>query len=335
MSPELIVLGVMIVALVLYALLGGADYGGGMWDLLAFGSRARRQRDAIARAIGPVWEANHVWLILVVVLLFAGFPPAFSATMTGFHLPLSLALVGIVLRGSTFVFRAYDAQRDAVHRRWSTIFGVSSLFTPFLLGMTLGGVASGAVQMENGVVTSGFVAGWWTPFAVACGLFAQGLFAFLAAVYLTVETADDREVQEDFRLRAILSGLSLAPAALGVALLAGGGAPQLAESITRPWVLPLLLATSLAAVVALAALYLRSYSLARGAAVVQVSLVLVGWAAAQYPWFLPGTLSISDAAAPSSVQWSLVVCLGLGALLLIPSLLYLFKVFKRGTQKMR
>ncbi len=137
LALETILASVLFVALLVYALLGGADFGGGMWDLLAFGPRARRQREAIAAAIAPVWEANHVWLILVVVLLFTAFPVAFADIMTALNIPITVILIGIVLRGSVFVFRKYDAQNDTVHRRWSTIFGIASFLTPFFQGATI------------------------------------------------------------------------------------------------------------------------------------------------------------------------------------------------------
>jgi len=199
MPLELIIAAVLVISLILYALLGGADFGGGMWDLLAFGPRARQQREAIADAIAPVWEANHVWLILVIVLLFTAYPAAFAAIMTALHIPITVVLVGIVLRGAAFIFRKYDAQDDATHHRWSLVFSIASFFTPLFLGMTLGGLASGAIRVTDGLVTTGFFAGWTTPFAIACGLFAQGMFAFLAATYMTVETQTDRSLQADFR----------------------------------------------------------------------------------------------------------------------------------------
>src|SRR5207237_10100955 len=141
------------------------------------------KREAIGAAIGPIWEANHVWLILVVVVLFTAFPPAFAVIMTALHIPITAALVGIVLRGSAFAFRKYDGPDDTVHRRWSTLFGAASFFTPFALGVSLGALASGEIHVIAGEVASGFFAGWTRPFAVACGLVAQGLFAFLAAPY--------------------------------------------------------------------------------------------------------------------------------------------------------
>src|SRR6267142_812705 len=221
---ETIIAGVMISALILYALLGGADYGGGVWDLFAFGKRAPAQRALIAQAIGPVWEANHVWLILVIVVLFTAFPPAFAAISTALHIPLTLLLIGIVLRGTTFTFRSHDVKRDDVQRRWSLVFSIASTITPVLLGITLGAIASGSIRFENGVVVSGIFSSWLAPFPFAVGLFALTLFAFLAAVYLTLESPN-YELQEDFRLRALVAGVGVAVLALTVFLLAGTGAP--------------------------------------------------------------------------------------------------------------
>src|ERR1700747_3860573 len=132
---ETLIAAIMLASLILYAVMGGADYGGGMWDLLASGFRAKRQRQAIVEAIAPIWEANHVWLILVVVLLFSAFPRGFSAIMIALHIPITAMLIGIVLRGSAFAFRKYDSTDDAVQRRWSTVFGMACLFTPLFQGL--------------------------------------------------------------------------------------------------------------------------------------------------------------------------------------------------------
>src|SRR6201988_2349380 len=180
-----------------------------MWDLLACGSRAQRQRHAIVEAIAPVWEANHVWLILVIVLLFTAFPRAFSTIMIALHIPITAMLIGIVLRGSAFVFRKYDSTEDTVQRRWSTIFGIASFFTPFFQGLTLGALTTGAIHLVGDQVTTGFFAGWLTPFALTCGLFALALFAFLAATYLTVDARSEPNLQDDFRRRAIWSQITL------------------------------------------------------------------------------------------------------------------------------
>src|SRR5205809_7849752 len=160
---------IILVALTAYVLFGGADFGGGVWDLLASGPRAARQRDLIARAIGPVWEANHVWLILAVVLLFTCFPPAFARLGIVLHIPLSLVLIGVVLRGSAFTFWRYGGESDAEQRHWGVTFAVASLITPLLLGVTVGAVASGAVsgpRTPDTAFFSTYVAPWFTPFAL-------------------------------------------------------------------------------------------------------------------------------------------------------------------------
>src|SRR6266404_452978 len=321
----------MTAALIIYALLGGADYGGGVWDLLASGKRAPAQRALIAQAIGPVWEANHVWLILVLVILFTAFPPAFAAISIALHIPLTLLLIGIVLRGTTFTFRAHDAQRDDVQRRWSLLFSIASIITPLLLGVVLGAIASGTIKLENGVVVSGFLRSWLAPFPIAVGFFALSLFAFLAAVYLTVEASED-ELQEDFRLRALIAGITVGILALIVFLLAGTGAPTVRAGISRSWwALGLHLFTAVFAVGAFYALWTRKYRLARICAAAQVTLILLGWALAQFPHLVEPDITIAAAAAPRSTLRLLLGALAAGAIVLFPSYYYLFRVFKGAT----
>src|SRR5712664_2482820 len=140
----------MISALILYALLGGSDYGGGVWDLFAFGKRAPAQRALIAQAIGPVWEANHVWLILVIVVLFTAFPPAFAAILTALFVPMCILLVGIVLRGSAFAFRSHVPSHGPTERLLTRAFAIGSIVTPIMLGVSLGTLASGRIPIQNG-----------------------------------------------------------------------------------------------------------------------------------------------------------------------------------------
>jgi len=325
---EVIIAGVMVASLVLYALLGGADYGGGVWDLFAFGRRASAQRELIAEAISPVWEANHVWLILVIVILFTAFPPAFAAIATALHIPITLLLIGIVLRGTAFTFRTYDVQRDDVQRRWSLIFSVASIITPILLGTILGAIASGTIRVENGRLMSGFLRSWLVPFPFAVGVFALALFAFLAAVYLTVE-AQTRELQEDFRWRALVAGVVVGVLALTVFVLAKNGAPTVRAGISRTWwALGLHLLTAIFATSAFIALWTRRYKVARFCAAAQVTLILLGWAFAQYPYLIEPDFTISSAAAPAATLELLLAALIAGALVLFPSYYYLFRIFK-------
>jgi cytochrome bd ubiquinol oxidase subunit II len=326
---ETIVAIITLASLILYALMGGADFGGGVWDLLARGPRAARQRQLVSNAIAPIWEANHVWLILVVVLLFTAFPRAFAAMMTALHVPLTAMLLGIVARGSAFVFRKYDSKDDKVQQRWTRVFGVASVVTPFIQGACLGALASGAIRVEGSRVLTGFFAGWTSGFAVACGGFALALFAFLAAAYLTVDAEADREVQEDFRRRALVSELALAPIAAAVFFLArAGGAPEMYRELTRWWAPGLLALTTGCALVALWALWSRRYRVARAAAVGQVTLILTGWAVAQFPQLIVPDVDIWAVAAPPITLKLLVAALAAGAFVLLPSLYYLFRVFK-------
>ena len=330
---ETLIAAVMLASLILYALMGGADYGGGMWDLVASGPRAQHQLHAIVEAIAPIWEANHVWLILVIVLLFTGFPRAFSVIMTALHIPITAMLIGIVLRGSTFVFRKYDSTEDAVQRRWSTIFGIASFFTPFFQGLTLGALTTGAIHFVGDNVTTGFFAGWLTPFALTCGLFALALFAFLAATYMTVDTQDQPDLQNDFRLRALWTQMALIPLAIIVFVTSKYGAPFMYQGLTNWWA-PLLLGwTALSAITAALALWSRRFYLARIAAVAQVTFILLGWGLAQFPHLVTPDVTIQTAAAPESTFKLLLLALGAGVVVLLPSLLYLFQIFKGQEQR--
>jgi cytochrome bd ubiquinol oxidase subunit II len=325
---------VVFVALVAYTLLGGADFGGGVWDLLARGPRGERQRSAIAHAIGPIWEANHVWLVLVVVLLFTCFPAVFADLSVVLHIPLALMLVGIVLRGSAFAFRAFESTPSQAQRRLGHVFAAASIVTPLVLGMIIGAIVSGRVggappAEVGGSFTATFIAPWVSPFTLIVGLFALSLFAFLAAVYLTVDTEDEPDLQEDFRVRALAAAAGVfvtAGATLAVAHWVSRG---IAEAlIFAPVALALQLGTAAAAVTAIVALVRRQFRRARVAAAAQVALILTGWAFAQYPYLVPPTLTIRDTAAPASTLDAVFVALGVGALILFPALGYLFRVFK-------
>ena len=329
MSAAEVIYLVMGIGLVAYAVTGGADFGGGAWDLFAFGPRRREHREAIEGAIGPIWEANHVWLIFVIVLMWTVFPRAFAAMSTALHIPISLALVGIVFRGSAFVFRAYGLQPSERRARWGKVFGAASFVTPLFLGMTLGAVASGDIEVRFDPlrVTSGFLAGWLTPFAILVGLFSLSLFMLLAAVYLAADTSGD--VREDFRKRAlVMEGIAGVLAAL-VFWRALVEAPTLSRNLAESaWTWPIQILTAFFALVTTASLVYRRYRAARGAVAAQVGLVVIGFGLAMDEHILLDEVSLYVAGPRPEVLAPLLPALAIGSVVLLPSLWFLYRVFK-------
>lgn len=329
MRTDLALGGVMVAALVLYVLFGGADFGGGVWDLLASGPRKKEQRALIEKAIGPIWEANHVWLILVIVLLFAVFPRAFAALTTALHVPMTLFLLGVVFRGSAFTFRAYDSRGDRQQKRWGMMFSLASLVSPLLLGMMVGTIASGRIRVEGTTtITSGFFTPWLSPFPLAVGLYALALFAFLAAVYLANEAASP-DLKDDFRKRALGSGAAVGALAALCFALSLRYAPVIARGLTdHPFTWPLHILTAAAATTVFYALWRRRFALARLAAAVQGAMIVLGWAASQYPYLVVPDIALGAAGGNERTRTLILVALGVGSLLLFPSLYLLFRVFK-------
>jgi len=331
-APEVLVGAALAVSLLVYALTAGADFGGGVWDLLASkGELGVKQRKVIAEALAPIWEANHVWLILIIVLLFVDFPQVFAAITTALHIPLSLMLMGIVLRGSAFVFRSYGLQSDEVTRRWGTTFAMASVVTPIMLGITFGAVTSGSFRLTPGTshVQTDFVQEWVAPYPLALGLFCLVLFALLAAVYLILET-EDVALRESFRLRALVSAAAVGVLAFATLAVAKSGAPHLFEHLMHTWwSLPFQLATGSVALSVFWTLWTRRYRAARLLVMLQVACLLTGMVGAQYPYLLPPAFTLEVAAAPDNVLWWVLGALGAGVVLLLPSLYVLFWVFKR------
>jgi cytochrome d ubiquinol oxidase subunit II len=305
---------IALAAIAAYAVLGGADFGGGVWDLLASGPRRDAQRDAISDAIGPVWESNHVWLIFAIVVMFTCFPPAFADLATGLNAPLTLGLAGIVLRGSAFVFRNYASDNVALARGWTIVFGATSIVAPFFLGDAVGAIATGTYA-------------WLSPFALAVGAFAVALCAQVAAVFLLRETPRG-ELRDDFRRRAIRATLAVWALGLLPALFARTIEPSFFRALTGPTALLAIGTAMLLGALVMALVARRLDNLARIAVGAEVLAVLAGWFGAQAPAIVPGRYTLESAAASPAMLQAFLIAAGLGALVLIPSLLLLFAVFK-------
>jgi cytochrome d ubiquinol oxidase subunit II len=328
MNPAMILAGIMLGALVIYSLLAGADYGAGFWDLMCSGPRQEKQRQLIAQAIEPVWEANHVWLILVVVLMFAGFAPAFGAISIVLGIPVFLILLGIVLRGSSYVFRTYFAGSIRTQLYWGKVFSISSSMTPLFLGIVIGAISSDSVVVRDGTSENGFLRTWFHPFPIAVGVLSLSLFAYLSACYLTVET-DDLALQDDFRSRALFSGFISLLTAFATYVVAGDNARGIRDGLSdTPYVLLLESCAAIAALVAFHALWSRRYLRARIAAAAQVGLIIIGWGAAQYPYLVRPGLTIFNSAAPSNVLVAIEIACAFGGAVLLPSLFLLYRIFK-------
>jgi cytochrome bd ubiquinol oxidase subunit II len=317
---------ILLAGVVLYALFGGADFGAGIWDLLARGKRADAQRQEIARAIGPIWETNHIWLIFVIVLTFTIFPPAFAAISTALYIPLSLILVGITLRGAAFIFRAYAHDVVIAQQHWGRVFAISSTLTPVLLGMCAGAVASGDIRIGNGSVTSSLWMPWLGAFPVTIGLLALTTCAYLAAVYMTIETTGD--LQEDFRRRALGAGVAFALLGTIALPLAWKQAPYVWDGLWTRETWTIIPAAIIAGLITLWAVWTRHFRLARITAIIGVTIVLAGWSLAQYPYLIVPDLTYTEAAASSEMMRVTLIVYGVGAIFLIPSLFLLFALFK-------
>jgi cytochrome d ubiquinol oxidase subunit II len=318
-------------ALTAYAVLAGADFGGGLWDLLARGPRAADQRRAVSLAMGPVWEANHVWLIFMVTGLFTAFPAAFAVLSIALYLPFTIAVVGIVLRGAAFAFRAHGEPAAGELSAWGIVFGVASLVAPFFMGTAAAAVAAGAIHAPGGRLQSDYTAGWTTPLALVIGLFAVAICGYLAATYLMVETEDRPELQADFRRRAMGASLASGGLALLSLLLTWLEAPRLAESLFGRG-LPLVLLALVNGPLALWAVWRGRPRIARVAVAAQVVLVLWALAIGQWPYLVPPDLTIAATAAPAATLNALLVVDAAGMILLVPSLWLLFFVFKARKQ---
>ena len=325
MSLDVLAAGVVLVGLIAYAMFGGADFGGGVWTALAFGPRAREQREAIFRAMGPVWETNHIWLILVVVTLFTAFPPAFADLFTALLIPLSIALIGISFRGAAFAFRHFGHEGATSLPATAAVFSIASILTPMTMGMALGAVAGGHIGIEDGRVTSGLYEPWLRPFPIVCGLMGVAVCAFLTASYMTVRSSG--QMREDFRNRALAASLVLGALTTIAIPVSYWDASAFWDRLSAPAPIAVMALAVVAGLSSLVVLWRRWFVLAPAAAAGTVALVIGAWGAVQYPYFILPAEKIDEVAAGHETLVAFLVALPIGALILVPSLVLLYYTF--------
>ena len=314
-----------LLGLAAYAVLGGADFGAGFWFLV---SREQRVREHTFKAMGPVWEANHVWLIFVLVVCWTAYPVAFASIASTLAVPLFIATIGVILRGTAYALRSANPTRRQ-DRAIGLVFSLSSLLTPFALGAAVGGIASGRVPVGN--AEGDLLTSWFNPTSILIGTLAIATAAYLAAVFLAGDVARQRDemLTSAFRTRALASGFVAGATAVGGLAVVHQDASMLFDGLTEGAALAALLGSVVAGVTTLILVAYSRFEPARYTAAVAVGSIIAGWGLAQSPTFLPG-LTVEEAAAGNSTLIPLLVGLGIGAFILVPSLFVLFRLVLAG-----
>jgi cytochrome d ubiquinol oxidase subunit II len=329
MLPELC-LALVMLGITAYAVLGSADFGAGFWDLTAGGAeRGGPIRGMVQRSMSPVWEANHVWLIFVLVVAWTAFPVAFGSVFSTLYVPLFLAAIGIIFRGAAFALRGQAATiREA--RVLGGLFALSSVLIPFFLGAALGGIASGRVKVGNAAGDPW--SSWLNPTSAVIGAIAVLTGAHLAAVYLAGDSvrAEQPQLARAFRARALGSGLASGAVALIGILVVRSDARSLFDGLTSGGGLVMVLVSGVAGVATLALVWAERYGLARVTAALAVAAIVGGWALAQDPYLLPGQMTLDQAAAGDAALTAVLIGIGLGSLILGPSLWFLYRLVLQG-----
>jgi cytochrome bd ubiquinol oxidase subunit II len=329
-SPEAIaVAAILFVVIAAYALFGGADFGGGIWDLLAGSAeRGPAPRRLIDESITPVWEANHVWLVFILVLLWTAFPPAFAAIMTALFVPLSLSLLGIVLRGVGFAFR-HTAQRLRMQQLTGALFAAASLITPFFIGTVVGAVVTGQVPVHP---AGNVLAAWTSPTAILTGFLFVAACAYLSAVFLVLEARQrgQQGLVRYFSLRATAAGVLTGALAGGTFAELSASSPYVFARLTGI-ALPLVAISIAAGIAVLSMLWLRWYHalFLRVTAAIAVATVVWGWGLAQYPYLFPTSLPLAAGSAPTAALVALFAVAGLAVLLVVPGFALLYFLQQR------
>ena len=321
----------LVLGITAYAVLGSADFGAGFWDLTAGGAaRGWRVRGMIQRSMSPVWEANHVWLIFVLVMVWTAFPVAFGSLMSTLSIPLFLAALGVIFRGMAFALRGQAATINEA-RVLGAVFAFSSVLIPFFFGAAIGGIASGRVPVGN--AAGDLIGSWLNPTSIALGIVAILTGAYLAAVFLAgdAKRAGLPDLVAAFRARALIAGVVTGAAAVASLLVVRSDARDLFDGLTSGAGLAAVAVSAIAGVATLGLVAAGGFGPARLTAAAAVAAMTVGWALAQDPYLLPGELTLDDAAASDATLTALVISVGLGMIVLVPSLWWLYRLVLRGT----
>jgi cytochrome d ubiquinol oxidase subunit II len=314
----------MFLGVIAYAVLAGADFGSGFYDLTAGDStRGAELRTLIDHSIGPVWEANHVWLIYVLVMWWTAFPGTFATTMSTLIIPLLLALLGIVLRGASFAFRKYSATLGQA-RLFGAVFASSSVVAPFFLGAAAGAIASGRIPATG---RGDLWSSWVNPTSLLTGAIAVTTCVFLAGTFLTADAArlGQTGLAGQLRVRTLVVGAVTGLLVLAAIVPITRDAATLGEELTGR-AAPLIAASAVAGTATLVLLARRRHGLARVTAAGAVAAVVVGWGVAQYPWLLTDEVTIAAAAGAPATLRALLIAVALAGVLVIPALAYLLKL---------
>jgi cytochrome d ubiquinol oxidase subunit II len=321
---------VLILALTAYAVLGGADFGAGFWDLTAGGAeRGARLRGLVKQSMGPVWEANHVWLIVVLVIMWTCFPHAFGPLMETLYVPLFLAAVGIIFRGAAFALRG-EAATISEARLLGATFALSSLLVPFFLGCAIGAVATGQVPAEGD--PSDPFGSWTNAPSIFIGLMAVATGAYLAAVFLAGDATRIGlpDLAAAFRRRALGAAVVGGVFALGGLVVVESDAPDLYDGLTSGLGLAMVIVSAVVGLATVGLIWTSRFEVARYTSAIAVGAILVGWAVAQRPDFLPGELSFQDAAAGDSTLIATLIVLAVALAVIVAALWWLFKLTLEG-----
>jgi cytochrome d ubiquinol oxidase subunit II len=326
MSKADAVATILWIAVTFYAVFGGADFGAGFWDLVSGGVAGEGPRERISHSLAPVWEANHVWLIFALVVLWTGFPDAFAAVMTTLYVPLTLAALGIVLRGSGFAFRK-ELRETPWRRRAGLAFSLSSVLTPFFMGTVVGAIADGRVPADG---DGDAFSSWTGPLSLMVGVLFVAAGAYLAAVFLVIDSrnAGQGELERYFARRAIGAAIVAGLAAIAGLVVLHSDARPLYDGLTGEG-LPLVILSVVCGAGALVMLLSGARLGLRPLAVGAVAAVIWGWAAAQYPALLPGEMTIEAGAAASGALTALIVVFGAAVLVVVPALALLYWLSQR------